>query len=293
VTWTAPSSNGGSPITSYVVTPSSGSPVTVTGSPPATSTVVTGLANGTPVTFTVAAVNNIGTSAPSAPSNSVTPTVLTPPAFRQAVSTHLTAVTVASVAPASAVASGGRLVVLVGVWGNSSPTAKTVTDSAGNTYTEVLRSVASDQTELSVWTAPITAGGGTKPTVKVTPSARADVGVSVLEYSGMSTAAGLGAIDGSATGTGTTIGSAGVSSASTPPTTGAGEVAVGFYVDSGFGDTLIAGAGFTSRVNVSATSDIELAVEDQPVALGAAAKATFGTGPDTPWLVGTVVFKHL
>ena len=51
VSWTAPSSNGGSPITSYTVTPYIGStaqtPVTVTGSPPATSTTVTGLTNGT------------------------------------------------------------------------------------------------------------------------------------------------------------------------------------------------------------------------------------------------------
>jgi hypothetical protein len=50
VNWTAPG-NGGSTITSYTVTPFIGStaqtPVTVTGSPPATSATVTGLTNGT------------------------------------------------------------------------------------------------------------------------------------------------------------------------------------------------------------------------------------------------------
>ena len=50
VSWTAPSSVG-SAITSYTVTPYVGSaaqtPVTVSGSPPATHTTVTGLTNGT------------------------------------------------------------------------------------------------------------------------------------------------------------------------------------------------------------------------------------------------------
>jgi hypothetical protein len=76
VSWTAPSS-GGAP-SSYTVTPYIGSaaqtPVTVTGSPPATGKTVTGLTAGTAYTFTVKAVNLSGSSPESAPSNSVTPT---------------------------------------------------------------------------------------------------------------------------------------------------------------------------------------------------------------------------
>ena len=76
VTWAAPA-NGGSPITSYTVTPYIGSTAqpktTVSGSPPATQTTITGLTNGTSYTFTVAATNAVGTGSASSPSNAVTP----------------------------------------------------------------------------------------------------------------------------------------------------------------------------------------------------------------------------
>ena len=77
VTWTAPS-NGGSPITSYTITPYTGSTAqpatTITGSPPTTSTTITGLTNGTTYTFTVTATNAIGNGPASEHSNAVTPT---------------------------------------------------------------------------------------------------------------------------------------------------------------------------------------------------------------------------
>jgi hypothetical protein len=65
-----PPANGGSPITSYMVTSSPGG-ITQTGT--ASPIVVPGLSNGTAYTFTVKATNAIGTSPASAPSNSVTP----------------------------------------------------------------------------------------------------------------------------------------------------------------------------------------------------------------------------
>jgi hypothetical protein len=75
VSWTAPAS-GGNP-TSYVVTPYKAgvaqTPKTVTGTPPATSTTVSGLTAGTSYTFTVRAANGAGTSPESAPSAPVTP----------------------------------------------------------------------------------------------------------------------------------------------------------------------------------------------------------------------------
>ncbi len=72
VTWTAPTSNGGSPITSYTVTSTPGSHTCTWTTGPLSCT-VTGLTNGTPYTFTVKATNAVGPSVASPTSNSVTP----------------------------------------------------------------------------------------------------------------------------------------------------------------------------------------------------------------------------
>ena len=76
VTFTAPASNGGSAITSYTATSSPGG---ITGTCAASPCTVSTLANGTAYTFTVTATNDVGTSAPSAASNSVTPAPPAPP----------------------------------------------------------------------------------------------------------------------------------------------------------------------------------------------------------------------
>ena len=75
LSWTAPSSGGSSPITSYRITPYIGSTAqaaTTTGSA-ATSASVGGLTNGTAYTFKVAAINSAGPGADSTASASITP----------------------------------------------------------------------------------------------------------------------------------------------------------------------------------------------------------------------------
>jgi len=79
VSWTAPASDGNSPITGYTVTSAPDSIVTPAG-PSATSTLVAGLTNDTPYTFSVTATNAIGTSAASASSTAVTPLATVPDA---------------------------------------------------------------------------------------------------------------------------------------------------------------------------------------------------------------------
>jgi hypothetical protein len=77
VAFTAPASNGNSPILDYTVTPyvesTPGTPVNGSGSP----IVVTGLSNGTAYTFKVTARNAVGSSVASSASNPVTPDAIT------------------------------------------------------------------------------------------------------------------------------------------------------------------------------------------------------------------------
>lgn len=119
VNFTPPLNNGGSTITSYLVTASTGQTATGTSSP-----ITISVPNGTAVTFTVQAENAIGLSAASTASNSVTPaanTTVTPPS-----------------APLNVSATAGNGIATVSFdppsnTGNSGITNYTVTASTGQT----------------------------------------------------------------------------------------------------------------------------------------------------------------
>src|SRR3954468_899484 len=68
-----------------------------------------------------------------------------PPAFVQQVSQRAKTTGLAAQPPATATA-GNRTAVEVGVWRAAGPTASAVTDSAGNTYTELTHFTAADKT---------------------------------------------------------------------------------------------------------------------------------------------------
>jgi hypothetical protein len=76
--WSAPASDGGSPITGYTVTAVPGGQ-TATSSGSTTTATVKGLTNGIAYRFTVSAANANGTSPPSASSDPVTPEAPGPP----------------------------------------------------------------------------------------------------------------------------------------------------------------------------------------------------------------------
>ncbi|MDP9905360.1 fibronectin type III domain-containing protein [Arthrobacter bambusae] len=155
VSWTAPG-NGGSPITSYAVTPSTGgtalAPVTVSGSPPATTATVTGLSNGTAYTFTVTATNAVGTSAPSAASAPVTPTAPVPGVTNGGFESGLTAWTTGGVrAPvASTTAHTGTGSALLGLASGTEPLGD-------STLSQTLTMPATGTSTLSFWYQPHTA----------------------------------------------------------------------------------------------------------------------------------------
>ncbi|RKQ94073.1 all-beta uncharacterized protein [Solirubrobacter pauli] len=292
VKWQAPA-DGGRTITSYTVTPYLGAvakpATTVTGSPAPANAVVDGLVNGSSYTFKVRATNAVGDGADSAASNAVTPS--SAPRFVQQVNGRVVNQSTLQLTPGNAVTVGDRIVVMAGVWSLGKAKAFGVTDSAGNTYTMLTRVVASDDTELSVWSAPITAGDGTRPTITVTATGAADIGAAALEYANLSPAAGAGAVDVLKTATGRTTAAGSVTSGATPAVTGDGGLALGFYADSGFSRTLTADPSFTQRVNVSPASDMEFVVEDAAAARGSTPAARVSTGASTTWSMATVVFK--
>jgi hypothetical protein len=86
VTWTGPDDDGGSPIVSYTISTSGGSvslvtvpPSACSGTPPTCQATVSGLADGSPYTFSVVATNALGSST-AATSNEVTPSPPSGPA---------------------------------------------------------------------------------------------------------------------------------------------------------------------------------------------------------------------
>lgn len=104
INFTAPSSNGGSPITGYTVTSAPGGLTAIGSASPLT---VAGLTNGTSYTFTVIATNIAGPGLPSAASNSVIPaTVPGAPTVGTAIAGNVSA-TVSFTPPGS---NGGRAI---------------------------------------------------------------------------------------------------------------------------------------------------------------------------------------
>ena len=131
VTWSAPASDGGSPITSYTVTSSPGGLTSTTADGTTLTATVTGLTNSTSYTFTVVATNAMGDSVPSAASNAVTPAAVAPGSPTNANATAGdTEATVTWSAPAS---DGGSPITSYTV--TSSPGGLTSTTADGTTLT--------------------------------------------------------------------------------------------------------------------------------------------------------------
>jgi hypothetical protein len=155
ISWSAPTTGG--VVTSYTVTPYIGSsaqtPTVVNGSPPATSTRITGLTPGTTYTFTVQASNPNGSGPVSAASNQVTPQTY-----------------VAPEAPSSVTASPATAQALVS-W--TAPTEEGGTPLTGYTVTPYIGSAAQPATSVGPSTTSTKITGlsnGTTYTFKVTAS---------------------------------------------------------------------------------------------------------------------------
>ena len=128
LSWTAPST-GGSPITSYTVVISPSTPAAGIALSGATAT-VTSLANGTAYTFTVAAVNAVGTGPASPPSSAVTPTAPTVPPSNLTYANNPAVYTVGAAIPPNSPSSSGGVVASYSV-SPTLPTQLSISASTG------------------------------------------------------------------------------------------------------------------------------------------------------------------
>jgi hypothetical protein len=108
VTFTAPASDGGSSISSYVITSVPGSITAASNGPIGGTVTVTGLSAATTYSFTVQAINANGTASPSALSNQVMTSALTAPDITLSVTTETT--TLGSAISGYAVSNAGGAV---------------------------------------------------------------------------------------------------------------------------------------------------------------------------------------
>ncbi len=162
VSWTAPASSGGSPVTGYVVTGTPGGSCTAVA--PLTSCVVSGLTNGTGHTFTVVASNVAGAGVASSVSGSVTPRTVPGAPTGVAGVPGNGQVTVSWTAPVSDGGSAVTGYVVTGAPGGSCEVAAPLTscvvsgltNGTGHTFTVVASNVAGS-------------GVGSEPSGSVTP----------------------------------------------------------------------------------------------------------------------------
>lgn len=161
ISFNAPADNGGSPITSYVVTSTPGG-ITATGS--GTSITVTGLTNGTAYTFTVKAVNGAGQGQESLPSNQVVPS-----APSSSGSSNSTTTPTTPAAPAKPTQGGIDILV-----NGKTETAATSTTSVENNKTVTTVAVDGKKVEEKLQSE------GNKATVTIPVNNKSDVVVGQL-----------------------------------------------------------------------------------------------------------------
>jgi fibronectin type 3 domain-containing protein len=285
VSWSAPASNGGSPVTGYNVyrgtSPGGEGGTPVASNVTATSFTDTGLANGTTYYYRVAAVNAAGTSAQSS-EVSATPHALSAAAYvgRAGSATASSSRTTIPVpVGGSGVAAGHTLVVsLLLSTTNSLTGAVTVTDTAGNSYImarDTNDGSAGDRTVLlaSVGVKTLAAGGS----ITLTYPSSAETHVSVDEFSGIT------GVDSSAGASGTTA----AFSSGTATTTQATDVLVGVVgVESGKSPTWASG---WTRLPVLSVSSDYLGTAYQ-IATAAGSYAAAGT-TSNQWMASIVTLK--
>lgn len=207
-------------------------------------------------------------------------------ALVQSASSPGRAVTSLSVSFPSANAPGNLIVVFMRM--SSTTQTATVSDSAGNTYTQVV-SIAqtSDGHQAKIFYAPNSKAGGNTVTVSFSATNNYPF-LSIFEYSGLDRASPLDQVASAQA-------SSAAPTATTAATTSANELVfagVGLAANSGTDLTPTPGAGFTIREKSIAPSGVaQGATEDEVVSATGAqtASMTFGVGANWSMVVATFI----
>jgi hypothetical protein len=195
--------------------------------------------------------------------------------FVQVKSTTQTSGTTVAIAYPAAQTAGNLNVVAV-MWGDTTSTVSSVTDSKGNSYALAVGPTKATGLTSAIYYAKNIAGGSNTVTVKFNQSAGYP-NVNVLEYSGLDTANPLD-VSAAATGSGTTANSGSAT------TTSANELIVGAgNPSSGFTG---AGSGFSSRLINGFGGISEDRVVSSPGSYNATAPLTSGS-----WVMQMAAFR--
>jgi len=184
------------------------------------------------------------------------------------------------------ISTGGDLLVLTAsVYSGATNRITSVTDSAGNTWTEVSAFDSSGHySDGEIWYA---ANAKATTTVTVHVASATTISFEILEFSGVATSAPLDASAGASnTGTSASSGSATPSSAN--------ELAVGFVAGHGNSEALTPNAaGYTTEPQQTSTGTNTVSVvsgyEVLPTTGATAFSATFGSA--MYWAAGVAIFK--
>lgn len=223
-------------------------------------------------------------------------------AFVQNVGAATGSVGTTTVTPTTNITSGNRLIALVCCEGSTSPPTVGISDNAGGGsgltwYLEASATMSNsgvpEFSALSIYSAQITQGGGTKPTFTLTASGGGGTfgcALAVTEYSGLATTAA--AIGDVSIGTGFTTAATSQPTGSTSATTAANELCMAFWDDDGNSVTSLTASGYTARGQVINSGNHECgAFEKDSGSSGSTLSATFTIAPATRGAGAVVVFK--
>jgi len=183
-----------------------------------------------------------------------------------------TATSLAVTFTTSNVVLGNRIVAFGTFNAETVTTGFTCADGGSNSYDQHAILNGNSQTS-ALFSLVVPANiAGTKPTITFTFPSCASQTIAVMEVSGLNAVNGAGALDGSATASGTSATALGTMPSAS---TGSGNAVLNFFADSGNNFTITKDASYTQDYNNSPVATLTLAAEDKASTSGTTETGTW------------------